>query len=80
MLHEIVEYDKDTEFIIESILTVPDEFLPKIKDMIAFNDDDIDLIYCYKLTPYQVAEIALIVGAEFQVNNKDNHFFFEPTD
>jgi hypothetical protein len=78
MTHAIFEYDKDSEFVIESIVTIPDQFLPMIKNIIEVNDDDVDLIYCYELKPYQVAEIASIIGATFTVNKKDNSFFLEP--
>lgn len=79
MTHVINEYDKNTEFIVESIMTVDDQFLPVINNIIGgFNEDDIDVLYCYEIKPHQVAEIALIIGAAFRVNDKDNHFFLEP--
>jgi hypothetical protein len=79
MAHVINEYDKNTEFIINSIMTVPDQFLPAIMDVIGgFNGDDVDVIYCYEVKPYQIAEIALIISADFRVNEKENHFFLEP--
>jgi hypothetical protein len=78
MTHVINEYDKDTDFIVESIMSIPDQFLPIVNNIVGgFNEDDVDVIYCYALKPYQIAEIALRIGATFCVNNKDNHFFLE---